>query len=57
MDTDILCSYKVIATPQLDFVSAKYQHIYYYYNWIRQLRENSEERTCWESRQVMNDCA
>ena len=25
-------------------------------NWIRQLRENSQERTCWESRQVMNDC-
>ena len=22
-------SYKVIATPQLDFVSAKYQYVYY----------------------------
>ena len=25
-------------------------------NWIKWLRENSKERTCWESRQTMDDC-
>ena len=25
-------------------------------NWIKRLRENSEERTCWESKQEMNNC-
>ena len=38
-------SYKVIATPQLDFVSAKYQCVYYY---------NIAVDTEWESQSIIS---